>query len=113
MLLISCKNCGKIFKKKPSQVERSKEHFCSAFCQHEAKKSGGMKECFICGEKIYRQSKFLKQSQSGKFFCSKKCSLKWQNTEFIGEKHPNWISGEYSYRAILKKNRGRSEVLSV
>ena len=103
MLVISCKNCGKSFKRKPPQIERSKAHFCSTSCQHETKKSGELKGCFICGKEIYRQSKFLKKSQSGKFFCSKNCSLRWQNTEFVGEKHPNWINGNYSYRSVLKK----------
>ncbi len=103
MTLVYCKYCGKDFKRKASQIKRAKEHFCSTFCQHESRKSGEAKKCFVCNRGTYRQRKFLKQSQSGKFFCSKKCSLKWQNTEFVGEKHPNWVNGEYSYRALLKK----------
>lgn len=103
MLVIACKHCGKEFKRKLSQINYAKENFCSTVCLHESRKSGEIKDCLICGQKVYRQNKFLKQSQTGKFFCSKKCSLIWQNTEFVGEKHPNWTTGEYSYPTVLKK----------
>jgi len=109
MPVINCKHCGSEFKRKLSQINYAKENFCSSFCQHESRKSGQIKDCFICRQKIYRQNKFLKQSQTGKFFCSKECSLVWQNSEFVGDKHPNWTTGEYSYRTVLKKTKDIQE----
>lgn len=103
MSIITCKHCGKEFKRKPSQIRLAREHFCSTNCQHKASRSGKQKDCFVCGKHIYRQKRFLIKSLTGKFFCSKNCSVKWWNTEFVGEKHPNWKTGEFSYRTVLKK----------
>jgi hypothetical protein len=103
MPFIFCKLCGKEFSRKLSQINYAKESFCSESCMHKAKRNGQWSDCSICGKRIYRTKKFLESSKSGKFFCSKTCSIKWQNIEFTGERHPNWTTGEYSYKTVLKK----------
>lgn len=102
-LIRQCKICGADFKTKPFFIKNGGGKYCSVKCQSEGRRKGKWIECFICGEKAYKQRKDIVKSQTKNFFCSKKCSIKWQNTEFVGRKHPNWKFGEYSYKSILKK----------
>jgi hypothetical protein len=108
---ILCKICGKEFSRKLSQIKYAKESFCSALCSSQARKTGRWFDCHMCKKRIYKTVRSLKSSISGKFFCSKNCSIKWQNSEFIGEKHPNWTTGEFSYRTVLKKEQVSEECL--
>ena len=98
-----CDFCSKEFYKKPSQIKRSIKNFCSAKCQHRARRSGVWVKCFICKKLTYKQRKDLRNSWSNKFFCSRQCSNKWHGHEFTGDKHPNWIYGRFVYKNILLK----------
>jgi hypothetical protein len=31
--------------------------------------------------------------------------MKWHNSNYIGTKHPNWKTGEYSYKGVLLQNK--------
>lgn len=99
---VLCGICGKDFYVKPSHQKMGWGKYCSAACRTKAQFNGGSVNCTICGKSIYRSKAQQKNSDSGKFFCSKSCQTHWRNGFFIGEKHPNWINGESAYRRILK-----------
>lgn len=103
MIRVKCSLCGRQFDRKKSQVERAKNNYCSENCQHKARKDGTVFPCFICRKEIYRSKSAIEKNISKKFFCSSKCCMLWQNSEFVGEKHPNWKGGKCSYRGILTK----------
>lgn len=105
MSLITCSLCEKSFYKKPSQILLSKKHYCSANCSYLGRRKGKMVKCHVCGVDIYRIKKALKNSKSGKFFCTKSCQAKWRNQEFIGPKHSNWKTGRSAYRSVLDRNK--------
>ena len=66
--------------------------------------------CSWCGKHVYRNIKDQARSHSKTFYCSKSCQTKWRNSVlFVGSKHSNWVSGESSYRAALK----RTDVLQI
>lgn len=109
MVRIICDLCSKKFLRKPSQIKRSKNRFCSTECQYNAKKKGQYIGCFICKKRAYKQQKDLLKSQSKKYFCGRVCSNKWHGSEFVGEKHPNWIDGRFVYKNILLKTRIKTE----
>jgi len=44
-------------------------------------------------------------------FCSKKCSLKKLSEKFNGKNHPNWTTGEYSYKNFLIRHKNPKCVL--
>jgi len=101
---IPCVLCSELFYTKPSWQKRGHGKYCSRLCAAKSSRKGKLVNCHICGEQIYRQLRFLKKSKTGKFFCSKKCSIHWQNTVFVGPKHPNWKHGMGGYyRYVLKK----------
>ena len=104
MPIVSCKFCSKSFSSKPSWILKGFGKFCSASCHHQSLRSGKEVKCFICGKDSYKTLKALKNSKSKKYFCGKSCQTKWRNSEFIGKKHSNWTTGEYSYRSVLKRN---------
>ena len=106
---IKCELCGKEFKRKRSQILIAKRHYCSIKCQNLDKKKGKIIECYICGKKVYKKNKDLNNSKNKKFFCNVKCSNKWLGAKRLGQNHPNWINGKYSYKDILK----RTGILSV
>ncbi|MCX6712527.1 MAG: HNH endonuclease [Candidatus Vogelbacteria bacterium] len=103
MPTIVCKYCGKEFKRKPSQIKLAREHFCSTFCQHQAKRAGEIKKCFVCEKEVYKSLKDLKNSKSKNYFCSKRCSLSWSNSLHFGSKSVNWKGGKSSYKKILER----------
>lgn len=102
MLEIECYKCGSKFLKKPSQISRCTLNFCSAECQHAARKTGRIISCFLCGKKVYKEKRHL---SSQKLFCSKMCSVTWHNAEFVARKHGNWKGGQFAYRKILARSK--------
>ena len=105
MVNTTCGFCSKKFYKKPSQIKRCKNSFCSKECQYKARKNGLWVKCFVCKKDVYKQSRYLLRSQNGKYFCCWACSNKWHGLEFSGEKHPNWINGDFAYKNILLKTK--------
>jgi hypothetical protein len=100
--IVLCGICGKNFYVKPSHQKLGWGKYCSKSCRSKAQFNGSGTKCYICGKNIYRTLAQLKNSASGKYFCSKSCQTKWRNGYFIGEKHANWIDGSSAYRRILK-----------
>ena len=45
----------------------------------------------MCKQEVYRTPGDIRESKSGKFFCSKTCQTNWRNTNvFVGVNHKNW-----------------------
>jgi hypothetical protein len=101
---VICIKCKKIFYAKPFWIKRGYGRYCSRICKSEGAKKGRIESCYMCGKESYKQLKQLKNSKSGKFFCSKSCQTRWRNREFIGPKHANWKHGKNVYRSVLKRN---------
>jgi len=103
---VFCKICKKEFYTKPSYLKKGWGKYCSRECQFKSQLKGEFVYCDKCNKKIWRTPKELKKSKSGKFFCSKSCSMSWKNKVLhVGENHPNWINGEASGRGILKRSK--------
>ena len=98
-----CSNCSKKFYRKPSQLKLCKAAYCSPKCQHDGRKTGSEISCHLCGRKAYKSSRHLKKFKRS--FCSMKCSLMWRNARQIGKNHPNWKTGEYSYKGVLIRDK--------
>jgi len=103
---IPCKLCGLEFYSKPSWIKKGDGKYCSMKCSSQARRTGKTIKCFLCKRSTYKKKIDFQRSDSGKLFCSKRCSLKWKNTTFIGPKHNNWKHGgnSDSYRNILKRS---------
>lgn len=104
MVDVCCKQCQKPFKAKPSWIKNGYGVYCSKNCTWEARRLGKTMKCSTCGRQTYKQRKALKNSKSGKYFCSKSCQTKWRNTEFIEDKHANWKGGTHAYRRIMRQS---------
>lgn len=89
---------------KLSWLKRGVGKFCSIDCYTQARKTGRIINCFVCGKKAYKPLKELNRSKYKKFFCSKKCSTPWRNSLYIGKKHPNWKYGEFSYKDVMNRS---------
>ncbi len=86
-VLIECKLCKKIFKRK-----RLKEKFCSFECAMKGRKRPkGRKpnkiivNCEACGKSIFRRPCHIKKSKNNKFYCNKECrkfSMKFIGTPY-------------------------------
>jgi endogenous inhibitor of DNA gyrase (YacG/DUF329 family) len=98
MTMINCDFCSKKFYKKPSQIKLCLRNFCSNECSHKARRSGKIKKCHICKKEAYKELRYLKQSR---FFCSKKCQMIWLSSHYKGKNHPNWTTGESSYKEAM------------
>lgn len=104
MPIVNCKICKQEFYTKPSWLKNGYGKYCSQKCNHESQKNGKVFECFICKTQTYKSLKDQNKSKSGNFFCSKTCQTIWRNTTYIGDKHANWTSGEFSYKQILLRS---------
>ncbi len=103
MQTIFCDYCRKSFKRKKSQIEKAKKHFCSNQCRYLGRKKGKVFNCFICGKKTYKSLKNIRLSKSKKFFCNRQCSMQYLNLMQREEKNPNWKGGKSSYKEILPR----------
>ena len=103
MSLALCSLCKKKFYRKPSQLKLAKRSFCSSVCQHKARRTGQIVNCHWCGKESYKQFHDLSAKEQ-KQFCGRKCSLEWLNSNQKGVKHPNWTTGEFSYKGVMLQN---------
>jgi hypothetical protein len=109
MQTIFCDYCRRSFRRKKSQIEKAKKHFCSNQCRYLVRKKGNIFNCFICGKRTYKSLKYIKLSKSKKFFCSRPCSTQYLNLRQREEKHPNWKGGRSSYKEILPRYVPKSQ----
>ena len=103
MPTVTCKQCSKMFRAKPSWIKNGYGIYCSRVCKTASSKKGKDLDCSTCGISIYKSLKAIKGSKSGKFFCGRSCQTKWRNVEFSQEKHPNWKNGAHAYRSLLSR----------
>jgi hypothetical protein len=109
-ILRKCKTCSSSFYAKPFHVKKGQGIYCSQKCHFKDKK-GRVIECGICKKEVYRTSKLLEKSKSGKSFCGKSCQTIWRNKVFSGSRHKMWKGGFSMYRDILIKNSQKIECL--
>lgn len=100
---VICDFCRQKFKKKKSQLKLSIKHYCSIHCSEQGRRKGKMIECFTCNNSTYKSLKDLKNSNSGKYFCSRTCSNVWIGKQQRTENNPNWTGGLSSYKDLLKR----------
>ena len=105
MPIVKCKICAKEFYGKPYFLRLGHAKYCSSACQYQGRRRGKIMPCEICGKESYKNTKQLRGSKSGKFFCSKSCQTIWRNQEFVGPKHQNWKTGLHSYRSVLGRHK--------
>ena len=98
-----CKECGKEFFTKQFHIRNGNGLFCSRACSHASMRKGKTLNCFICGEKTYKNNTQIARAKSGNYFCGKSCQAIWRNREFSGEKHRLWKGGGSMYRDILSR----------
>lgn len=82
----NCEYCNEECYKTPSQMKKTKNHFCSHKCA-DAFRSESLREdrkCEYCND-VFNVRKSLKQR-----FCSMKCQSKWQSEYLIGENANNF-----------------------
>ncbi len=104
MAIQACTICESKFYVKPSHLKLGWGKYCSKTCQYSGQRTGKEFSCFVCKKNIYRMLKDIKNSKSGKYFCSKSCQTTWRNSFFSGDKHKNWNGGTASYKGILTKS---------
>lgn len=98
-----CIICSKKFLRKKSQILLSGGKYCSNKCRFVGRKNGKNIICSVCGCEVYRSSKELKRSKSGKYFCSNNCLLRWLYKKYAGQS--NWKGGFFTeYRKKLVRN---------
>lgn len=99
---IKCNNCKKEFecenKRYNWSVKNNKPLYCSKKCFHKSRVGRIIDKCYTCNKSISRQLNQVKKSKSGKLFCSKSCSVSFNNKLRIWEDHPNFKHGIGSYR---------------
>ncbi len=103
MLECICEVCGKKFLRKKSQIKLAIKHYCSLVCAEKGRRKGKTTSCFVCKKEVYKSLKELNRSQSKKYFCSRQCCNKWLGPQQQSSKHPNWVSGESSYKLIMQR----------
>jgi hypothetical protein len=102
---VKCLSCKNMFYAKPSWIKNGYGKYCSVKCRSNSQRNGKRFRCHTCSKEVYRSLKSQKTSKSGKYFCSKSCQTHWRNSEVnTGINHPNWTTGQSSYRERLKKS---------
>lgn len=116
---IICDNCGKLFKKDRTQIQKWDKHFCNRKCQIDFYKNPENKKvgenspkysqvdviCEWCGKAF----KSYKSTASIVRFCSAKCRNDWQSDMMSGDKHFNWRGGTSGERQLDMARRAYRE----
>lgn len=100
-----CDLCGKKFRIATKtfnlKMRTGEKFFCSKECYKKFRRAGIIATtCGTCGKDMEVPEKRLKESKSGKVFCSKSCSASYTNSLRTGETHPNFKEGKFSYRKL-------------
>jgi len=98
---VNCKECDKEFNKKPSQIAKSKNNFCSRKCVGIHRITKTLLKCDQCGSDIQKKPSDITKSKNGVHFCNKTCSGLYRT----GERSGNWKGGSYSYRDAVFKDK--------
>ncbi len=98
-----CKFCKKNFHVSPWRIKSGWGIYCSLECKYLGSAFQKKFSCFTCGQDVFKTPSKIRNSKSGKFFCSKSCQTKWRNVVFSGEKHSGYKDGKHTYRRLLKK----------
>lgn len=64
---------------------------------------GTMVKCYLCDKEVYKSLVAIKRSIYKKYFCSSKCGNIWLAKQYSESNHPNWKTGEFSYKAMMKR----------
>lgn len=71
MVTVKCDWCGKLIKKYPRDIRRTKHHFCNKACYDTYQRGGQIQYCDNCGKRVSRRpSRWQNQEH---VFCSVKC----------------------------------------
>lgn len=80
---VACHHCGKKFEKTNGRLNESTKFgwklYCSNKCQFTTRLKGEYKECRTCDKKVWRIPKEMKNSLTGRFFCSTSCAAIYNN----------------------------------
>jgi hypothetical protein len=107
MIKKKCQNCNKSFMKSPSEINRTKRHFCSKDCSLEFNRGENHPgyeckpfQCVCCGNTFLRTpNRVLRASRPT---CSPGCKNKIHPENISGVRNGNWKGGEFITRAGYK-----------
>lgn len=101
-MYLTCPNCDKEFRIKPSQAHYRK--FCSKKCQGEGLRNKITKKCIVCDVSFETyDNKWRKDAK----FCSKSCEFQYKR----GENHPNWLKDREGIK-MREKERQKKYVVN-
>ncbi len=99
---LNCLICSNKFYAKPRHIKIGWGKYCSDKCKFVGQRNGKSVFCENCRKALYRTPKDFSKTKSGLFFCNRSCHASWRNKNVrVGENHPNWTTGESSYRRLL------------
>lgn len=76
-LSLNCEVCGVGFLRQNAQYMNNKKHYCSVDCRNKGIKTSVLLNCCECEKEIEVHKYKIKNSNSGKHFCSKSCTGKY------------------------------------
>ena len=85
---VKCSYCGIEFNKKPSEVARTKNHFCCVEHSNLFKQKRVKLKCEYCGIEYE-----VRPFEANRNFCSQQCANSASGKKMTGENHPNYKHG--------------------
>ena len=80
---VECSVCGTKYERRAGAVNEALRNgwkfYCSRMCISKAKNKKHYITCSCCGKNIVKRNSAVKQSKTGKVFCSHSCSCKFSN----------------------------------
>lgn len=109
-----CSICGKEFSRDSRDINKTVKRGYNLYCSKECfrignikgKMTGSIVKCASCGRDVYKTPADIKNSISGKVFCSRSCSISHSNIGRDGINNPNYKNGLSDYRETAMKNLG-------
>ena len=73
-MIVECTNCGIGFNKKPSEMAKSGNNFCTRKCMGEFSSKKIVVECGVCHKEIERTPRDIALATTGSCYCSRSCT---------------------------------------
>ncbi len=96
----NCKNCKKEINKKPWEIKKGGNLFCSRTCYSTYNPKTVEVLCGVCNKKLIKYPSDIKKSKSGNLYCSSSCSAIAANKSRFGKGHASYRRQAFESREI-------------
>lgn len=108
-MIVECAHCGELISRKPSQVRRCRQVFCTRACINARQRTGSSVVCVICGKRFYKSPSKLCVDN----LCSSDCRNVWLGRRNVEIMNVSGHTAGHKAPHLTRMNRIRNPLASL